>query len=120
VPTEQAKAELPRQQEWDVDAVKVYDGLSEEQYLATVAEAKNRGMYVVGHILNQMPLDEQLESGIDEIAHIDEFLSQQWRVGVNQTVAWTYKTPTADVLESAGRFGHLLGTTSGPWWSRNP
>ena len=79
---EQAKAELPRQQEWDVDAVKVYDGLSEEQYLATVAEAKNRGMYVVGHILNQMPLDEQLESGIDEIAHIDEFLSQHW-IGYN-------------------------------------
>ncbi|MCP4406115.1 MAG: amidohydrolase family protein [bacterium] len=78
----QAKAELRRQQEWDVDGVKVYDGLTEEQYLATVAEAKRRGMYVTGHILNQMPLDEQLVSGIDEIVHIDEFLSPHW-IGYN-------------------------------------
>jgi hypothetical protein len=78
----QAKAELPRQQEWDVDGVKVYDGLTEEQYLATVAEAKSRGMYVTGHILNQIPLNEQLVSGIDEIAHIDEFLSSYW-IGYN-------------------------------------
>jgi hypothetical protein len=78
----QAKAELRRQQEWDVDGVKVYDGLTEAQYLATVAEANSRGMYVTGHILNQMPLDEQLVSGIDEIAHIDEFLSPHW-IGYN-------------------------------------
>jgi hypothetical protein len=78
----QAKAELRRQQESDVDGVKVYDGLSPEQYTMIVAEAKSRGMYVTGHVLDQMPLDEQLTSGIDEIAHIDEFLNVHW-IGYN-------------------------------------
>jgi hypothetical protein len=71
----QAKAELRRQQASEVDGVKVYDGLTESQYLATVAEANSRGMYVTGHMPNQIPMDVQLTSGIDEVAHIDEFLS---------------------------------------------
>ena len=37
---------------------------------------------------------------------------QQLRVGVNQTVDWTYKTPTVDVLGSASPLGQVLGTTS--------
>jgi hypothetical protein len=78
----QVKAEIRRQQAGGVDGVKVYDGLTEEQYLAAVAEAKSRGMYVVGHMPNQIPMDVQFTSGIDEVAHIDEFLSQHW-IGYN-------------------------------------
>jgi hypothetical protein len=74
----QVKAELRRQQAWDVDGVKVYDGLTEEQYLAGVAEGHNQGLYIIGHMPDQMPMDAILTSGVDEIAHIDEFLSQHW------------------------------------------
>jgi hypothetical protein len=49
----QIKTELNRQQEWDVDGVKLYDGLAETQYLAAVAEAHQRGFYVTGHMLDQ-------------------------------------------------------------------
>jgi hypothetical protein len=78
----QMKAELRRQQAWDVDGVKVYDGLTEEQYLAAVAEGHNQGLYVVGHMPDQIPLDVILTSGVDEIAHIDEFLQHHW-IGFN-------------------------------------
>ena len=78
----QARAEVRRQQAWDVDGVKVYDGLSEEMYLAAVAEANSRGMYVTGHMPDQLPIDVQLTSGINEIAHIDEFLTFHW-IGYN-------------------------------------
>ena len=78
----QIKKELARQQEKNVDGVKLYDGLTEEQYLAAVTNAQSRGLYVTGHLLDQSPLDVQLASGINEIAHIDEFLSHHW-IGYN-------------------------------------
>jgi hypothetical protein len=78
----QVKAEIRRQQAWGVDGVKVYDGLTEEQYLAAVAEGHNQGLYVVGHMPDQIPMDVQLTSGIDEIAHVDEFLQHHW-IGFN-------------------------------------
>jgi len=78
----QAKAEVRRQQAWGVDGVKLYDGLSEEMYLAAMAEAKSRGMYVTGHLLDQLPIEVQLTSGINEIAHVDEFLTFHW-IGYN-------------------------------------
>jgi hypothetical protein len=89
----QARAELDLQeQEWDVDAIKVYDGLSESQYLAIVEDAKSRDLYVTGHLLNQVPLAVQLENGRDEVGHIDEFLSFHWigyNLGNNPDPAYT-------------------------------
>ncbi|MCP4402880.1 MAG: amidohydrolase family protein [bacterium] len=76
------KTALADQQEWDVDGVKVYEGLTEEQYLTAVTEAHSRGLYATAHLLDQSPLDVQLASGVDEIAHIDEFLSHHW-IGYN-------------------------------------
>ena len=78
----QVKSEVVRQRGWDVDGVKLYDGLTEEMYLAGVREAHNQGLYATGHLLNHSSLAIQLASGIDEIAHVDEFLSHHW-VGYN-------------------------------------
>ncbi len=78
----QIKAELNHQREWNVDGVKLYDGLTETQYLAAVSEAHQRGFYVTGHLLDQSSLNVQLASGINEIAHVDEFLSSHW-IGYN-------------------------------------
>jgi len=81
--TAQASAEMDQQQNaWDVDLIKVYDGLSEKQYLDIVADAKSRDIYVTGHLLDQVPLEAQLTNGRDEVAHIDEFLSHHW-IGYN-------------------------------------
>lgn len=78
----EVKTALARQQEWDVDGVKLYDGLTERQFVTAVSAAHSRGLYTTGHLLDQSPLPVQLASGIDEIAHIDEFLSHHW-IGYN-------------------------------------
>ncbi len=78
----QIKTALAYQQEWDVDGVKLYDGLTEEQYLTAVTEAHSRGLYATAHLLDYSPLEVQLGSGVGEIAHIDEFLSHHW-IGYN-------------------------------------
>ncbi|MDJ0630177.1 MAG: amidohydrolase family protein [Rhodobacter sp.] len=67
------------------DGIKLYDGLTGSQFLAGAAEAKAQGLYSIGHLLNQVPLEDQLASGLREVAHVDEFLSHHW-VGYNMGV----------------------------------
>ncbi len=64
------------------DGVKLYDGLTERQFLTAVAAAEREGLYSVGHLLNQVPLEVQLSSGLQGVAHVDEFLSHHW-IGYN-------------------------------------
>jgi imidazolonepropionase-like amidohydrolase len=83
----QAVAEVRRQQQQQVDSVKLYDGLTEETFLAGLAEAKRQGLYVHTHGLDEMELDTLLNSGIDEIVHVDEFNSFHWNKPTNEVVA---------------------------------
>jgi imidazolonepropionase-like amidohydrolase len=83
----QAIAEVRRQQQQQVDSVKLYDGLTEEVFLAGLAEAKRLGLYVHTHGLDEMDLDTLLSSGIDEIVHVDEFNSFHWNKPTNEVVA---------------------------------
>ncbi|MDJ0640170.1 MAG: hypothetical protein QNJ20_15170 [Paracoccaceae bacterium] len=39
------------------NGVKLYDGLTERQFLAAVSAAEREGLYSVGHLLNQVPLE---------------------------------------------------------------
>ncbi|MDJ0637609.1 MAG: amidohydrolase family protein [Paracoccaceae bacterium] len=64
------------------DGVKLYDGLSEAQLLSAADEATRQGLYSTGHLLNHVPLETQLSSGMREVAHVDEFLSHHW-IGYN-------------------------------------
>ena len=74
----EAVAEVNRQaHEW-VDFIKVYDGLPEEIYLAAIQAARDAEIYVAGHALDEASLQTVLESGINEIAHIDELNSYHW------------------------------------------
>jgi imidazolonepropionase-like amidohydrolase len=75
---EAARSAVDRQVEAGYDLVKLYDGLSREAFLAAAGEAKARGIYVVGHLPDQIPLAEALASGLDEIAHADELVSYHW------------------------------------------
>ena len=75
---EDAAAEVRRQAAGWADFIKVYDGLTEEQYLAAISEANNTGAYVAGHALDEASLETVLGSGIDEIAHLDELNFYHW------------------------------------------
>jgi imidazolonepropionase-like amidohydrolase len=75
---EEARAAVDRQIDAGYDLVKLYDGLSQEAFLAAAREAKSRGFYSIGHLPDQMPLDMALASGLDEIAHADELVSYHW------------------------------------------
>ncbi len=75
----QAVIEVRAQHKLGVDVVKVYDGLTEAEYLAAIAEANELGIYVAGHALDQIPLETILTSGIDEIAHLGELNFYHWR-----------------------------------------
>ena len=56
------------------DFLKVYDFLSEEAYAAAAREARDLGFYSVAHLHDTLPLEEILDSGLREIAHVDEFM----------------------------------------------
>ncbi len=56
-------------------AIKLYDWIDERIFISAVKTAKTLGMYSVGHTSDQIPIEKILESGMDEIVHVDEFLS---------------------------------------------
>ena len=58
------------------DFIKVYDFLSEEAYLAVIDEANKQGIYAVGHLLEELPIDTIFNAGLQEAAHVDEFMEE--------------------------------------------
>lgn len=80
IPTsaEDAAEEVRRQAASWPDFVKVYEGLSEEQYLGAITAANDAGIYVAGHVLNHHDRQAIFTSGINEIAHLDELNHCHW------------------------------------------
>lgn len=76
---EDAIEEVRRQAGSWADLIKVYDGLAPEAYLAAIRAAKDEGMYVTGHMLDELALEEIVAAGIDECAHIDELNFHHWQ-----------------------------------------
>lgn len=74
----EAAAEVRRQAAGWADLIKVYDGLTEGQYLAAIAAANEAGIYVAGHALDEASVETILTSGINEIAHLDELNTYHW------------------------------------------
>ena len=79
----QAVREVRRQMNAGYDLLKVYDFLTEAEYLAAVEEAEELGLYTSGHLPDQIALETLLSSGQDEIAHVDELQSFHW-IGYNR------------------------------------
>jgi imidazolonepropionase-like amidohydrolase len=69
---DRARAEVRRQQQAGYDFIKVYDYLTEDQYLAVIDEAQRVGIYTVGHL--DYDTEAALAAGLNEAAHVDEFL----------------------------------------------
>ncbi len=54
------------------DAVKIYNGVSKEEYSALIAEAKKKNMLLMGHVARKPDFGLTLSSG-QSIAHLEEF-----------------------------------------------
>jgi len=63
-----------RQKHQGFDFLKIYSFVSREEYHTIMAAAKKSDFYTAGHIPFQVGLDGLLAEGMDEIAHIEEFL----------------------------------------------
>jgi imidazolonepropionase-like amidohydrolase len=74
----QAASEVRSQHEQGFDFVKPYDSMTEEAYLAAIAEANKLGMYAAGHAIDQASLETVMTSGINELAHIGELNFYHW------------------------------------------
>jgi hypothetical protein len=83
--TFQAEREVIHQKNSGYDFLKVYDFLTDLEYLAAVRMAREQGFYVAGHAPDQIPLEIIAASGQNEIAHIDELQSYHW-IGYNRGI----------------------------------
>lgn len=70
---EVARAEVLRQKEAGFEAVKVYNGLGEEAYVAIVDTAHEEGMRVTGHVPDAVGIRTALEIGQDCIEHLEGY-----------------------------------------------
>jgi imidazolonepropionase-like amidohydrolase len=69
-----ARAEVRRQVEAGYDLIKVYDWMPQDQYLGAIDEARNLGIYVVGHV--DHGIEAAFAAGLRESVHVDEFLDE--------------------------------------------
>ncbi|MEZ4869491.1 MAG: amidohydrolase family protein [Caldilineaceae bacterium] len=74
----EARQAVMQQKAAGYDFIKPYDFLSEEAFTAAMAEARAQNMYAVGHMADEIPLETILTSGLQEIAHVDEYLTYHW------------------------------------------
>jgi len=58
----------------DFDFLKLYSYLSKDDFQAAMRTAKELSMYTAGHIPYAVGLDGVLAEGMDEIAHVEEFI----------------------------------------------
>jgi hypothetical protein len=54
------------------DGVKIYNGVSKEEYPALIAEAKRKNMLLMGHVARKPDFELTLTSG-QSIAHLEEY-----------------------------------------------
>lgn len=76
--------------------IKVYNNLSLPVYDAIVSSAKSRGIRVIGHVPNQVPLSHALESGQASIEHLRgyDFALTRLPASVGAFQAWTAVDPS--------------------------
>jgi len=63
-----------RQKYQHYDFIKVYSFITREEFHSIMSTAKKLDVYVAGHIPFQVGLDGVMAEGMNEIAHIEEFL----------------------------------------------
>jgi imidazolonepropionase-like amidohydrolase len=90
----QARAEVEKQVRAGVDFIKPYDYLDRETYFATLAAAREQGLYTAGHIPEDpqfISVEDALDQGLNEIAHVDEMTHEfliGFEAGQEENHAW--------------------------------
>ncbi len=74
----QARAQVRSLKESGYDFIKMYDFIDKETYLSAVDEANRIGIYVTGHLPDQVPLETVATSGQAELGHVSELQSHFW------------------------------------------
>jgi hypothetical protein len=69
-----ARGEVRRQVNAGYDLIKVYDWMTQDQYLGAIDEARIQGIYVIGHL--DHGIEAPFAAGLQESAHVDEFLDE--------------------------------------------
>jgi hypothetical protein len=74
----QAVNEVQRMKRVGFDFFKPYDGMTLAGFEASVSESREIGLYVAGHLPNQIPFETAFKTGQQEVMHMDELLSYHW------------------------------------------
>lgn len=74
-----ATHEVERMHNAGFDFVKLYDGLTLNEFEVAAKKAHDIGLYVAGHLPNQIPIETAFKAGQQEIVHMDELLSFHWK-----------------------------------------
>lgn len=61
------------------DFIKVYNSLTEEQFVAIIAEAKNNGLPILGHAVRSIGLERGFELGQLAVVHAEEYMYSELR-----------------------------------------
>lgn len=69
------------------DFIKVYNGLSEEQFQAIMETADSMEVAVAGHPVNSVPRFEFLNSGVKSFEHIEEVFNTYMKRKINDSLA---------------------------------
>jgi tetratricopeptide (TPR) repeat protein/putative transposon-encoded protein len=70
---EEARRLVEEQSRAGYDSIKIYNGVSKEAYDVLIAEAKKRGMLIIGHIPREPGFESVLQAG-QAIAHAEEYV----------------------------------------------
>ncbi len=81
------------------DFLKVYSYVSGPDYYRALWQARELGMYVVGHIPYAVGLEGTLAGGMDEIAHVEELIYEFFNFERHQVLSPSEWTPV--IIQSA-------------------
>ena len=85
--TADARDAVRQASERHFDFVKVYNSLTEAQYLAIIDEAKATGLPVLGHSVRSIGLPRGFALGQQAVAHAEEYMYDGLRVGDTAGIA---------------------------------
>ncbi len=94
---EEARAAVRKAKRDGYGFAKVYDFLGRDAYVAALDEARRIGLHAVVHLEDSMSIEDLLETGATDIAHVDEFmdahmLSQPSMLGGVDGVTFDYES----------------------------
>jgi imidazolonepropionase-like amidohydrolase len=108
---EEAKQVVAKYHDAGFQQIKIYNLVTPPIVAALCAEAHRLGMTVTGHVPNGMTIDEAVDAGMDQIAHLN-IRGEAGSDAVNHTIAHlAAKGTVLDPTQSWGELlGHALGT----------